>query len=229
VCGQFLYRAKAPVVSLGHISMSTRKIHNFPSKILVNETIDHYGYHPDKYGPSSLKFVVAICRYCGKYSPIRKAFFTKAGSACHKDCRLKEQSECGSPFKDKKVRDKSKQTNLKRYGVEYASQNKEIGHKISVAKKKIVCPPAFYDLCNYFRSLSFNTDKSILIFPEHKYAISCHWNSDLIKIENSRLCQQQTRKYRLKDIHVFHIFEHQWTYRHNQIFEFCFYFFRYEH
>lgn len=87
-----------------------RKIHNFPSQILIDETIKHYGYHPDKYGPSSLKFVLASCRYCGQIAPIRKAFFNRSGSACHKECRLKEQSECGSPFKDQKVRDKAKST-----------------------------------------------------------------------------------------------------------------------
>lgn len=200
--------------------MSTRKIHNFSSTILINETIEHYGYHPDKYGPSSLKFVLANCRYCGQIAPIRKAFFTKAGSACHKECRLKEQSECGSPFKNKEVQEKARCTNLEKYGHEFASQSKEIGRKISVAKQKIVCPPAFLDLCQHFKSINFDATGSVLIFPDQKYAISCHWNDDLIKPENARFCLKQTKQYRERDIHVFHIFEHQWPARKRQILNF---------
>lgn len=200
--------------------MKDRKIYNFPSEILVNETIEHYGYHPEKYGPSSLKFVLASCRYCGKLAPIRKAFFTKAGSACHKECRLKEQSECGSPFKDKEVQAKARRTNLLKYGHEIASQNREIGQRISAAKRRVNYPSAFFDLCDHFKSMPFESERSVLIFPGQKFAISCHWNDDLVKPENVKFCSQQTKKYAERGIHVFHIFEHQWPGRRRQILNF---------
>jgi hypothetical protein len=66
---------------------------------------------------------------------IRKGFFNKSGSACHKECRYKEQKV--SPFCDPKVREKAKQTNLKKYGYKYASQNKNIASKISKVKSSL--------------------------------------------------------------------------------------------
>lgn len=92
------------------------------------------GYLPETFGPTSNKFIWAVCRYCGKPSRLRKAQFTKKGSACHKECRLKEQS-ANSPFSDPKVREKARETNRQRYGSEFASQNKEIANKISSIKK----------------------------------------------------------------------------------------------
>ena len=88
--------------------MASRKVFNYESMILDEITIEMEGYHPDKYGRSSAKFVWARCRFCGKPSRIRKGFFNKAGSACHKECRFKEQSLAGSPFKDPKVQEKAK-------------------------------------------------------------------------------------------------------------------------
>jgi len=111
-----------------------RKIHNYCSEILKEQTIEEYGYNPDQLGRTSSKFVIAICRFCGKEMPIRKGFFNKAGSACHKECRIQEQKIKGSPFLDVKVREKAQETNLKRYGTKQASQNKDIAKKISKTK-----------------------------------------------------------------------------------------------
>lgn len=112
--------------------MSSRKVFNFESKILIDETIKEYGYNPDIFGPSSAKFVIATCRFCGKHSKIRKGFFNKAGSACHKECKIEEQ-KLNSPFKDKSVREKAKKTIEKKYG-----PNRElIGKKISISKRTL--------------------------------------------------------------------------------------------
>ena len=112
----------------------SRKIHNYESTILIDETIEEFGYHPDKYGVSSAKFIVARCRVCGKSHKIRKGFYNKSGSACHKECKIEEMKQQKSPFLDIKVREKAKRTNLERYGFEQASSNKEIGKKISFSK-----------------------------------------------------------------------------------------------
>ena len=186
------------------------KIHNFPSQILVDETIEQYGYHPDKYGPGSLKFVLANCRYCGQLAPIRKAFFNKAGSACHKECRLKEQTHF-SPFKNSETRKKSKLTNLQRYGYEYASQNKDIAKKISLAKYKKA--PAFTDIIDKLKSwdMAYRVKENIIYIPDKNFAIACHLNSELVKPANNRLCITQTKKCRSNHIRLFHIFSHQWA------------------
>jgi len=112
----------------------SRKIHNYESVVLVDETIEEFGYHPDKYGKASAKFIVARCRVCGEPHKIRKGFYNKSGSACHKQCKIEEMKQQKSPFLDVKVREKSKKTNLERYGFEQASSNKEIGKKISFSK-----------------------------------------------------------------------------------------------
>ena len=112
----------------------SRKIHNYESIILVDETIKEFGYHPDKYGKASAKFIVARCRFCGKSHKIRKGFYNKSGSACHKECKIEEMRQQKSPFLDVKVREKAKKTNLERYGFEQASSNDEIGKKISFSK-----------------------------------------------------------------------------------------------
>ncbi|MFW6172465.1 MAG: DUF7487 domain-containing protein, partial [Elusimicrobiota bacterium] len=111
--------------------MSSRQIHNYESKILKEETIEKYGYDPDNLGKTSSKFVVAICRVCGKAHDIRKGFFNKTGSACHKECKIIEMRQQKSPFSDPKIRKKAKDKIKEKYGSEYASQNKEIAKKIS--------------------------------------------------------------------------------------------------
>jgi hypothetical protein len=114
--------------------MSQRKIFNYSSKIIVQSTIDKFGYSPDSFGISSAKFVVATCRYCGQEMDIRKGFFNKSGSACHKKCKIEEMKQQKSPFSDPEIRDKSKKVIKERYGVEYASQNKDIAKKISIVR-----------------------------------------------------------------------------------------------
>jgi hypothetical protein len=111
--------------------MKERKIFNFKSKILKEETIKEFGYDPDTLGNSSSKFVIAICRFCGKQHKVRKGFFIKSGSACHKECKIKEMKKQCSPFSDPEIRKKAKKKIKEKYGSEYASQNKEIAKKIS--------------------------------------------------------------------------------------------------
>jgi len=119
---------------VGSITMAERKIFNYDSNILVDETVEQEGYHPDKWGNASAKFIWASCRFCGKPSRIRKGFFNKSGSACHKKCRLEEQRRQDSPFNNPETVEKAKQTNLKRFGAEHASSNTEIAKKISDTK-----------------------------------------------------------------------------------------------
>jgi len=114
--------------------MSERKIHNFKSVILKERTVEEYGYDPDSLGKSSAKFVMATCRFCGEEHKIRKGFFNKSGSACHKECKIKEQSQL-SPFKDPKKRAYALSKIEEKYGSKYASQNKEVAKKISDVKK----------------------------------------------------------------------------------------------
>ncbi len=114
--------------------MSERKIFNFKSEMLAELTIKNEGYHPDTFGKTSNKFIWATCRFCGEPSRLRKGQFIKKGSACHKECRFKEQSISGSPFANPEVKEKTRQTNLARYGVEHASQNKEIANRISQSR-----------------------------------------------------------------------------------------------
>ena len=111
--------------------MSERKIFNFESKILEEETFKEYGYYSDKYGETSSKFVIATCRYCGEKMPIRKGFFNKSGSACHKQCRIEEQKK-DSPFKNADVREKARKVIEERYGFD----RKKIGEKISKANRE---------------------------------------------------------------------------------------------
>jgi len=116
--------------------MAERKINNYESKILADRTIEEEGYTPNKLGRTSTKFIWASCRFCGEPHRIRKGFFNKAGSACHKECRLKEQSISGSPFSDPKVREKSEKTNLERYGSKFSQSSKTIRKRISDGCKR---------------------------------------------------------------------------------------------
>ena len=114
--------------------MADRKIFNFTSEISRESTFLKFGYYPEELGKSSAKFVVATCRYCGLEMEIRKGFFNKSGSACHKECRFKEMSESGSPFLSSDVREKARNTNLKKWGNEIAQKNDLIRSKIRDAK-----------------------------------------------------------------------------------------------
>jgi hypothetical protein len=115
--------------------MHKRKIFNFESVILDHLTIEKEGYPPVQYSNGSAKFIWATCRYCGEPHRLRKCFFYRSGSACHKECRIEEQKQQVSPFADKKVRKKAEETNLKKYGVKHAASNPKIRSKISKTKK----------------------------------------------------------------------------------------------
>jgi hypothetical protein len=137
----------------------SRKIFNFESKISEEKTLEKFGYSPDIFGVSSAKFVIATCRYCGEYMEVRKGFFNKAGSACHRDCQRKEMKQQKSPFLDKKVREKAKKTNLERYGAENANQSEEIKKKMTdilnseeVKQKRIDTNLEKYGVENVFQS-----------------------------------------------------------------------------
>jgi hypothetical protein len=110
-----------------------RKVFNYNSIILKDMTIKKEGYDPDILGKSSKKFIWAICRYCGEPHRIRKGFFNKAGSACHKKCKLKEQGQF-SPMKDPEKREEIMNKIEKKYGTRNPSQNKHIAKKISESK-----------------------------------------------------------------------------------------------
>jgi hypothetical protein len=113
-----------------------RKIFNFNSIILKDKTIEYYGYDPDSLGKSSAKFIIATCRFCGKEHHIRKGFFNKAGSACHKACKLIEQGSF-SPMLDHDRREKAMKKIEEKYGTRYASQNTKIAAKISKSKRNL--------------------------------------------------------------------------------------------
>lgn len=141
-----------------------RKSNNYRSDILYELTIQKHGFDPRLTGWQK-KTICAICRYCGEPHDIYGANYRKnrsefhpEGSACHKECRLKEQSEAGSPFTDEAVRNKAQlnrtknisqdeinkrisegrkavqsqieQTNLDRYGVSNPFQSDEVKEKI---------------------------------------------------------------------------------------------------
>ncbi len=116
--------------------MAERKIFNFESHIDSKLTLEKFGYSPEDLGKSSSKFVVARCRYCGDFMDIRKGFFNKSGSACHKNCRLKEMSESGSPFLSDEVREKARQTNFDKWGNEIPQKSEAVKEKIRLAKKE---------------------------------------------------------------------------------------------
>ena len=111
--------------------VESRKIFNFESKISEEKTLESFGYSPDQFGPSSAKLVIAACRYCGEHMEVRKGFFNKAGSACHRVCQREEMKQQKSPFLNKEVREKAKKTNLERYGTENANQSEEIKKKMT--------------------------------------------------------------------------------------------------
>ena len=111
-----------------------RKIFNFESKVLVKETIEKFGYDPSILTAGSAKWIIAMCRVCGKEHIIRNSFFNHSGSACHKACKIEEMKQQKSPFGDPKIRQKIKEKMIEKYGTEYASQNKEIAQKISLTK-----------------------------------------------------------------------------------------------
>lgn len=207
-----------------------RKIHNFDSVVLVDLTLEKEGYHPDKYGISSAKFIWATCRFCGEPARVRKCFYKRAESACHQKCRLQEQSTIGSPFKSEEVRNKAKKTVLSKYGTEYVSQNAEVARKISKT------------LCSYGRKNSVESivseikdclNVSSKCKNNHGLHIFLHDNKFGIHINSNQLDSEQNLsvdiakkvhwnrfKYcQALNIRLFQVFEHQWN-RKKQILNF---------
>lgn len=109
--------------------MAERKIHNYESEILAEKTLKEEGFNLND-GGYQKKHVWATCRFCGEPHRIYGANLKKSGSACHKACRLKEQSISGSPFADKETYKKAKENKTKNVSQE------EINKRISKARKK---------------------------------------------------------------------------------------------
>jgi len=185
-----------------------RKIFNFESKILIEETIKKYGYDPNSLGNSSAKFIICSCRVCGEEHDIRKGFFIKSGSACHKKCKLEEMKKQKSPFSRKEVREKSKKTNLERYGTEYASSNRTIAKKISQTKKSEEFKNEHkktiqkkYGVDNVFQSEEIK--EKIRKSHMKKYGVDHHMKNDVVK---NKMIKTLIEKYGVdnvaKDIHV---------------------------
>lgn len=107
-----------------------RKIFNYESVILSELTLDKEGFDPKIVGYQK-KYIWARCRFCGEPSRLLGLNFKKSGSACHKECRFKEQSIMGSPLKDEKIRLKAYANRNKNFS------NEEINKKISEGRKKV--------------------------------------------------------------------------------------------
>src|ERR1035437_1444548 len=137
--------------------MAERKSNNFVSNILYDLTVEKEGFNPRLIGYQK-KHIWAVCRFCGQPHRLLGSNFKTKGSACHIECRLKEQSIFGSPFSDPEIkakaqanRDKNKspeeitkrqsdafyksnekreQTCIDRYGVKNPFQSEEIKERI---------------------------------------------------------------------------------------------------
>ncbi len=218
--------------------MTQRKIFNFESHVLNKETIDKFGYDPNNLGKTSIKFVIAICRFCGKQIDVRLGNFNKIGSACHNKCRLEQQKLQVSPFLDQNVREKAKSTNFLRFGTIHVSQNKDIRNKISLAKKE---RDAFRketsdNKLDFIKSIQNTTNNISINYKLSNFSIDCFcknksfgivFNNSLEsseKVLDYKTCQMRQRAKldfcRSKNIRLMHIFEHQWINRKKQYINF---------
>ena len=209
-----------------------RKINNFPSIFLDDMTLEKEGYLPSKYSESSLKFVWATCRFCGEPSRIRKAFFKRAGSACHKECRFKEQGSF-SPFADKEVQQRIRQEFMDKYGVKYASQVPEVAEKISRShlRRRSQESQWLTDIEHCINSWGVNTilgkeyddfvlplyipDKKLVVFPIELSAVSEKTNN------KARPLQLKKMKFCLRhDLTSFMLYRHLWDGCREQVLNF---------
>jgi len=157
------------------IDKMERKIFNYKSVILVEKTFEEFGYYPEKYGRTSTKFIMAICRFCGEEMKVRKGFFNKSGSACHKKCQIEEMKLQKSPFSDPDIRKKAQKSIEKKYG----KDRKLIGEKISKTKgtkeskekTKKTCLDR-YGVENVFQSEEIKT--KIKTTTKEKYGVGHH-------------------------------------------------------
>ena len=66
--------------------------YNYEPKLLVEETKVRYGYDPTSLPADDHRWLLVICRYCGKVKEMRNHYYQKAGKmACHDDCYISEQ------------------------------------------------------------------------------------------------------------------------------------------
>jgi len=206
----------------------SRKIFNYGSVMLKDLTLEKEGHDPFNISKSSFKFIWATCRFCGKPSRIRKAFFKRSGSACHRECHIEEMKKQKSPFSNRKVWAKTEETKMKRFGSKFPSQNKEVAKKISLTRKITESKKRGY--CGeLYRKISEITDEKIIIndnkvisplsldiyIPKLKVAF-CLSNNE--KVSEYSLSIQEAKSIhkkkldqcRIRGIYLFQIFEHQW-------------------
>lgn len=122
--------------------MVERKIHNFVSVILNDLTLTKEGFDPSVTGYQK-RHIWAVCRFCGEPSRILGHNFKKSGSACHKECRLKEQSILSSPFKNKETREKAQNNRTKRLSSAEISRRISEGRKLAQSKIEKTCLEKF--------------------------------------------------------------------------------------
>jgi hypothetical protein len=172
--------------------MSERKIFNYDSKILIDETYEKFGYYPDQYGRTSSKFVIAICRFCGEKIEVRKGFFNKSGSACHKKCKIEEMKQQKSPFSDPEIRKKAQEKIEEKYG----KDREEINKKISDSRKTEKCKEKIkktnlekYGVENVFQADSVK--EKIKETHKRNYGVDHPMKSSLIKEKTRRTIQEK--------------------------------------
>lgn len=103
--------------------------------ILIQETLDEFGYTPDSLTAGSKKWIKLSCDYCGgifnSYPQRRNKAHSKFPKDCCKKCTLKKKEEMGipNPFSTEECKKKIKETCLEKYGVENYTQTEEMKEK----------------------------------------------------------------------------------------------------
>ena len=105
--------------------------------ILENKTSEVFGYEFESLKSSSHKRICLKCDYCGsEYDAIlknRNLGYTKLPKDACNDCRYIKREEIGNnPFSRPEVQEKIRQTNIKKYGVEYQTQSDNFKEKSKV-------------------------------------------------------------------------------------------------
>jgi len=99
------------------------KINNYESVILTETTIEKEGYNPNNLAQKSNKYIWVTCRYCGEPNRTKKSKYTMSGNSnCHIKCRCKELKETDSTWSRPDVKEKIKNTLMKKYGVDHSSK-----------------------------------------------------------------------------------------------------------
>lgn len=182
-----------------YIMSSERKIHSYESIILTDMTLDKEGFDPRLVGYQK-KHIWAICRFCGEPHRLLGANYKKSGSACHKACRLQEQSESPSPFSDPKIREKAQKNRTKDVSIE------EIGQRISKGRKK--AQPQIEQTCldKYGVANPFQAEEvkeKIKATNRERYGVE-HPMKDPARVEQAKRVFQETisddERYYLKQV-----------------------------